>query len=46
MVATTLMDRLVYHAQLITPKGKRYRLKDRGCEVKPTDQATSVRPSA
>ena len=30
MVAAALIDRLVHHAQIVTLKGKSYRLKDRG----------------
>ena len=46
MVAAALIDRLVHHAQIVTLKGKSYRLKDRGSEVKPADQAAGLRPSA
>lgn len=46
MVAAALIDRLVHHAQIITLKGKSYRLKNRGSSVKPADQATGLRPSA
>lgn len=46
MVAAALIDRLVHHAQIITLKGKSYRLKDRASQVKPADQATGLRPSA
>ncbi len=45
MVAAALIDRLVHHAQIITLKGKSYRLKDRDSTVKPADQATGLRPS-
>lgn len=46
MVAAALIDRLVHHAQIVTLKGKSYRLKDRGSGVKPADQAAGLRPSA
>lgn len=46
MVAAALIDRLVHHAQIVTLKGKSYRLKDRGGAPKPADQAAGLRPSA
>lgn len=46
MVAAALIDRLVHHAQIVTLKGKSYRLKNRGAGVKPADQAAGLRPSA
>lgn len=46
MVAAALIDRLVHHAQIVTLKGKSYRLKDRGSGVKPAEQAAGLRPSA
>jgi len=46
MVAAALIDRLVHHAQIVTLKGKSYRLKDRASDVKPADQAAGLRPSA
>ena len=46
MVAAALIDRLVHHAQIVTLKGKSYRLKDRGEAPKPADQAAGLRPSA
>lgn len=45
MVAAALIDRLVHHAEIVTLKGKSYRLKERAGPV-PTDQATSLRDSA
>ncbi len=45
MVAAALIDRLVHHAQIVTLKGKSYRLKDRGEGPKPADQAAGLRPS-
>jgi len=46
MVAAALTDRLVHHAEIVTLKGKSYRLKDRGSAAKPTDQAAGLRPFA
>lgn len=46
MVAAALIDRLVHHAQIVTLKGKSYRLKDREQAVKLSDQAAGLRPSA
>ncbi len=46
MVAAALIDRLVHHAQIVTLKGKSYRLKDRSEAAKPADQAPGLRPSA
>lgn len=46
MVAAALIDRLVHHAEIVTLKGKSYRLKDRGPGAKPADQAAGLRPSA
>jgi len=46
MVAAALIDRLVHHAQLVTLKGKSYRLRERGSAAAPAAQATGLRPSA
>lgn len=46
MVAAALIDRLVHHAQIVTLKGKSYRLKDRDSAPKLADQAAGLRPSA
>jgi DNA replication protein DnaC len=46
MVAAALIDRLVHHAQIVTLKGKRYRLKERGAGAVPAAQAPGLRPSA
>jgi DNA replication protein DnaC len=46
MVAAALIDRLVHHAQIVTLKGKSYRLKERGPRAAPAAQATGLRPSA
>jgi len=46
MVAAALIDRLVHHAQLVTLKGKSYRLRERGSGPAPAAQATGLRPSA
>jgi hypothetical protein len=35
MVAAALIDRLVHHAQIVTLKGKSYRLKERGARAVP-----------
>jgi hypothetical protein len=40
------IDRLVHHAQIVTLKGKRYRLKERGAGAVPAAQAPGLRPSA
>ncbi len=45
MVAAALIDRLVHHAEIITLKGKSYRLRERSRPA-PTDQAPSLRDSA
>ena len=39
MVAAALIDRLVHHATMITLKGKSYRLRERGLDVVPANQA-------
>jgi DNA replication protein DnaC len=46
MVAAALIDRLVHHAEIVTLKGKSYRLRERGRGVAPADQAPSLRDSA
>jgi DNA replication protein DnaC len=46
MVAAALIDRLIHHATMITPKGKRLRLRERGTGVAPAAQAPSLRGSA
>jgi len=46
MVAAALIDRRVHHAQIVTLKGKRYRLKERGAGAVPAAQAPGLRPSA
>jgi DNA replication protein DnaC len=46
MVAAALIDRLVHHAQIVTLKGKSYRLKERGAGAVPAAQAPGLRPSA
>jgi len=46
MVAAALIDRLIHHAQMVTLKGKSYRLKERGTGPAPAVQATGLRPSA
>jgi DNA replication protein DnaC len=46
MVAAALIDRLVHHAQIITLKGKSYRLRERGSGAAPANQAPGLRPSA
>jgi DNA replication protein DnaC len=46
MVAAALIDRLVHHAQIITLKGKSYRLRERGSGAATADQAPGLRPSA
>lgn len=46
MVAAALIDRLVHHAQIVTLKGKSYRLKERGPSAAPAAQAAGLRPSA
>jgi DNA replication protein DnaC len=45
MVAAALIDRLVHHAEIVTLKGKSYRLRERSGPP-PTDQAPSLRDSA
>jgi DNA replication protein DnaC len=45
VVAAALIDRLVHHAQIVTLKGKSYRLRERGSGPAPAAQATG-RPSA
>jgi DNA replication protein DnaC len=46
MVAAALIDRLVHHAEIVTLKGKSYRLRERAGGVAPADQAPSLRDSA
>ncbi len=47
MVAAALIDRLVHHAEIVTLKGKSYRLRERaGAAAPPADQAPSLRDSA
>jgi DNA replication protein DnaC len=46
MVAAALIDRLVHHAQIVTLKGKSYRLEERGAGAVPAAQAPGLRPSA
>lgn len=46
MVAAALIDRLVHHAQLVTLKGKSYRLRERTSGPPPAAHATGLRPSA
>ena len=46
MVAAALIDRLVHHAQIVTLKGKSYRLRERGSAPVPAAQAAGLRPSA
>ena len=46
MVAAALIDRLVHHAQIVTLKGKSYRLRERGPGATPANQAPGLRPSA
>jgi DNA replication protein DnaC len=46
MVAAALIDRLVHHAEIVTLKGKSYRLRERSKAGFPADQATSLRDSA
>ena len=46
MVAAALIDRLVHHAQLVTLKGKSYRLRERGSAAAPAAHAPGLRPSA
>jgi len=46
MVAAALIDRLVHHATMITPKGKSYRLRQRGLDVTPAAQAPPLRDPA
>lgn len=46
MVAAALIDRLVHHAEIVTLKGKSYRLRERTGAVTPADQAPSLRDSA
>jgi DNA replication protein DnaC len=45
MVAAALIDRLVHHAEIVTLRGKSYRLRERSGPP-PTDQAPSLRDSA
>jgi DNA replication protein DnaC len=45
MVAAALIDRLVHHAEIVTLKGKSYRLRERSGPA-PIDQAPSLRDSA
>jgi DNA replication protein DnaC len=45
MVAAALIDRLVHHAEIVTLKGKSYRLRERSGPP-PADQAPSLRDSA
>lgn len=45
MVAAALIDRLVHHAEIVTLKGKSYRLRERSSPA-PIDQAPSLRDSA
>ena len=35
MVAAAMIDRLVHHAQIVTLKGKSYRLRERGTGPEP-----------
>jgi DNA replication protein DnaC len=46
MVAAALIDRLAHYAQIVTLKGKSYRLKERGAGAVPAAQAQGQRPSA
>ena len=43
MVAAALIDRLVHHAEIVTLKGKSYRLRERGSGSVPAAQATGRR---
>jgi DNA replication protein DnaC len=45
MVAAALIDRLVHHAQIVTLKGKSYRLRERGSGPTPAAQPPALRPS-
>ena len=46
MVAAALIDRLVHHAQMVTLKGKSYRLRERSGRQLPAVQPAGLRPSA
>jgi DNA replication protein DnaC len=46
MVAAALIDRLIHHAQIVTLKGKSYRLRERGSTALLAAQAPGLRPSA
>jgi DNA replication protein DnaC len=46
MVAAALIDRLVHHAEILSLKGKSYRLRERGASVAPAAQAPPLRGSA
>ena len=46
MAAAALIDRLVYHATMITLKGNSYRLRERGQGVVSAAQAPSLHDSA
>jgi hypothetical protein len=46
MVAAALIDRLVHHAQIVTLKGKSYRLRERGPGPGTAAPAAGLRPSA
>jgi DNA replication protein DnaC len=46
MVAAALIDRLVHHAEIVTLKGKSYRLRERAGAATPAAQAPSLRDSA
>jgi IstB-like ATP binding protein len=46
MVAAALIDRLVHHADIITLKGKSYRLRDRGNQSRAAAVISARRPTA